>query len=177
MGKKNIDRKFFGPNSILYDLSVLSCSSLLTADLNNNNTEFVWWVGWVGGVLDYRPETLSLQLDWSWVELRCDKNLKVREGRGDPSCILKNQLYFKLRKSNEWIYWKEKVLNYIGTYGCHGLPGPKGNKFNSFFLLSKCSKGGWKLLQNFLYIIWKYNYILKVCLFIKTCHVLSRLHW
>ena len=28
---------------------MLSCSSLLTADLDNNNTEFVWWVGWGGG--------------------------------------------------------------------------------------------------------------------------------
>ena len=37
--KKMLVGHFFGPNSIFYDLSVLSCSSLLTADLNNNNTE------------------------------------------------------------------------------------------------------------------------------------------
>ena len=62
--KTNVGRNFFGPNSISYDLSVLSCSSLLTAALNNNNTEFVWW--WVGG---FQPIIRSdqLLLSYGWV--------------------------------------------------------------------------------------------------------------
>ena len=30
---------------VFYDLSVLCQFSLLTVDLNNNNTEFDWWSG------------------------------------------------------------------------------------------------------------------------------------
>ena len=68
LGKK-MGRKFFGPNSILYDLSVLSSSSLLTADLNNNNTEFVWrgwwWVGWITDQKPCHSNLTGVGLSWA----------------------------------------------------------------------------------------------------------------
>ena len=57
--KKKLGWKFM----VLYDLSVLCCCfvrSLLTADLNNNNTEFVW-VGW-GGLAVATMSNLNLML-------------------------------------------------------------------------------------------------------------------
>ena len=48
--KKYLGLKKIGPNSFLYDLSVLCAAVLITADLNNKNTEFDG------------PKTLSLQL-------------------------------------------------------------------------------------------------------------------